>query len=235
MGPHERHPQRQRQDSALVPHRHRRARQTVVTDGWSAYPKACEDWFTHEPYPVARSGHQAHELLPAVHRVASLCKRWLMGTHQGGVQPEHLQAYLEELCFRFNRRHARARGLLFYRLLQYAAGAAPVTYRKMVATSRPQGRQTGRGQGPTFQAGHPRAAARGPTLARCSQLGVVTNRQTCAPGSETDSPQDEFSQRGAYAPPRGLRGPPSYAWTPWPRCAPGRAGPRDRRAWTASP
>jgi len=167
---------------------------TVVTDGWSAYPKACEDWFTHEPYPVARSGHQAHELLPAVHRVSSLCKRWLMGTHQGGVQPEHLQAYLEELCFRFNRRHARARGLLFYRLLQYAAGAAPVTYRKMVATSRPQGRQTGRGQGPTFQAGHPRAAARGPTLARCSQLGVVSNRQTCAPGSETDSPLKKMAE-----------------------------------------
>ena len=54
---------------------------TVVTDGWSAYPKACRDWFVHEPHPVAGSGHDAHELLPAVHRVASLCKRWLLGTH----------------------------------------------------------------------------------------------------------------------------------------------------------
>jgi len=126
---------------------------TVVTDGWSAYPKACEDWFTHEPYPVARSGHQAHELLPAVHRVASLCKRWLMGTHQGGVQPEHLQAYLEEFCFRFNRRHARARGLLFYRLLQYAAGASPLTYRKMVATSRPKAVKPAGVKGPRSKPG----------------------------------------------------------------------------------
>jgi len=52
---------------------------TVVTDGWAAYPKACRDWFVHEPHPVSGSGHDAHELLPAVHRVASLCKRWLLG------------------------------------------------------------------------------------------------------------------------------------------------------------
>jgi hypothetical protein len=55
-----------------------------------------------------------------------LCKRWLLGTHQGGVEAAHLQSYLEEFCFRFNRRHSRARGLLFYRLLQYAAGAPPL-------------------------------------------------------------------------------------------------------------
>ena len=51
---------------------------TVVTDGWAAYPKACRDWFAHEPHPVSGSGHEAHELLPAVHRVAALCKRWLL-------------------------------------------------------------------------------------------------------------------------------------------------------------
>lgn len=111
---------------------------TVVTDGWGAYPGACQDWFTHEPHPVAGSGSQAHELLPAVHRVASLCKRWLLGTHQGGMQPEHMQAYLDEFCFRFNRRHAAARGQLFYRLMQYAAGAPPLTYREMVANPRPK-------------------------------------------------------------------------------------------------
>ena len=98
---------------------------TVVTDGWSAYPKACRDWFDHEPHPVAGSGKQAGELLPAVHRVAALSVRlrWLLGTHQGRVDAEHMQSYLEEFCFRFNRRHSRARGLLFYRLLQYALGA----------------------------------------------------------------------------------------------------------------
>jgi transposase-like protein len=111
---------------------------TVVTDGWSAYPKACRDWFVHEPHPVARSGHQAHELLPAVHRVASLVQAMAAGHPPGLGRPEHLQAYLEEFCFRFNRRHARARGLLFYRLLQYAAGAAPLTYRQMVANPRPK-------------------------------------------------------------------------------------------------
>ncbi len=111
---------------------------TVVTDGWSAYPKACRDWFVHEPHPVAGSGHDAHELLPAVHRVASLCKRWLLGTHQGRVDAEHIQSYLEEFCFRFNRRHSCARGLLFYRLLQYAAGAAPLTYKQLVASPSPK-------------------------------------------------------------------------------------------------
>jgi len=109
---------------------------TVVTDGWSAYPGACHDWFAHEPHPASGSGSAAHELLPAVHRVASLCKRWLLGTHQGRVA--HLQAYLEEFCFRFNRRHARARGLLFYRLLQNAAHADPLTYRQMVANPQPK-------------------------------------------------------------------------------------------------
>ena len=111
---------------------------TVVTDGWSAYPKACRDWFVHEPYPVSGSGQDAHELLPAVHRVASLCKRWLLGTHQGAVLPEHMQSYVEEFCFRFNRRRSRARGLLFYRLLQYAAGSPPLTYTQLVANPTPK-------------------------------------------------------------------------------------------------
>lgn len=106
---------------------------TVVTDGWGGYPRACHDWFEHEPHPVAGSGSRAHELLRAVHLVASLAKRWLLGTQEGGMQPEHMQAYRDEFCFRFNRRHAAARGQVFYRLLQYAAGAPPLTYRQMVA------------------------------------------------------------------------------------------------------
>ncbi len=93
---------------------------------------------TPEPHPVSGSGQEAHELLPAVHRVAALCKRWLLGTHQGRVEVDHLQAYLEEFCFRFNRRHSRARGLLFYRLQQYAAAAPPLTYRQLVANPQPK-------------------------------------------------------------------------------------------------
>ena len=111
---------------------------TVVTDGWSSYPGACEGWFVHDRHPVAGSGYKAHELLPAVHRVVSLCKRWLMGTHQGKVQPEHVQSYLDEFCFRFNRRSSKARGMLFYRLLEAAAGADPLTYRELVASPKPK-------------------------------------------------------------------------------------------------
>jgi hypothetical protein len=68
------------------------------------------------------------ELLPAVHRVSSLCKRWLLGTHQGSVEPAHLQAYLNEFVFRFNRRHSCSRGLVFYRVIELATGHDPVRY-----------------------------------------------------------------------------------------------------------
>lgn len=105
---------------------------TVVSDGWPAYPKATEGRYLHEPLVIAGSGADAHELLPGVHRVASLAKRWLLGTHQGGVKPGHLPAYLNEFTFRFNRRRSRSRGLLFYRLLAQAVLARPRTYRSLV-------------------------------------------------------------------------------------------------------
>ena len=126
---------------------------TVVTDGWSSYRPACRDWFVHEAHPVAGSGKQANELLPAVHRVDALCKRWLLGTHQGRVDPEHLQSYLDEFCFRFNRRHSRARGMLFYRLLQYAAAAPPLTYQQLVANPRPKATKPDGVLGPRSQPG----------------------------------------------------------------------------------
>ena len=63
--------------------------------------------------------------MPGVHRVASLLQRWLLGTHQGGVSPEHLDAYLNEFTFRFNRRRSRRRGLLFYRLLEQSDRGRP--------------------------------------------------------------------------------------------------------------
>ena len=72
-------------------------------------------------------------MLPGVHRVASLLKSWLKGTLQGGVSPEHLQAYLEEFTFRFNRRNSCQRGLLFFRLLEQAMETDPVTYKNLVA------------------------------------------------------------------------------------------------------
>ena len=70
--------------------------------------------------------------MPAVHLVASLLKRWLLGTHQGSVHGAHLQAYLDEYTFRFNRRNSRKRDLLFYRLLQQVVVTSPESYKKIV-------------------------------------------------------------------------------------------------------
>lgn len=103
----------------------------VITDGWSSYPPAARDLYEHAATSVAASGLEAHEVLPAVHRVFSLVKRWLMGTMQGSVSPEHVQAYFDEWVFRFNRRHSRSRGLLFYTLIQFAVGGSPLTYQQM--------------------------------------------------------------------------------------------------------
>ncbi len=66
--------------------------------------------------------------MPGVHRVASLLDRWILGTHQGSVNPSHLQSYLEEFTFRFNRRTSRSRGLVvFRRLLEQVVVTAPLT------------------------------------------------------------------------------------------------------------
>jgi transposase-like protein len=101
---------------------------TVVTDGAAAYRSLPTFGYSHVGHNVKRSSGQAHELLPAVHRVASLAKRWLLGTHQGAVEPAHLQSYLDEFCFRFNRRRSRQRGMLFFRLVELAVDTPPATY-----------------------------------------------------------------------------------------------------------
>lgn len=105
----------------------------VVTDGFVSYPPATAGNYIHKPFSVAGSGVHAHVPLPGVHRVASLVKRWLLGTHQGAVEKDHLQAYLDEFAFRFNRRRAEFRGLLFRRLLEQAVSVGPATYRSLVA------------------------------------------------------------------------------------------------------
>jgi len=108
----------------------------IVTDGWRSYPPATDGLYAHEPLPGA-SGAEASTLLPAVHKVASLAKRWLLGTHQGSVDEAHLPSYLNEFVFRFNRRRSRSRGLVFYRVLQLAAAHDPVRYRDLIANPRP--------------------------------------------------------------------------------------------------
>lgn len=107
----------------------------IITDGWMGYRGIDKLGYTHEPRSqrAARaSGHDPGELLPAVHRVASLAKRWLLGTHQGSVGETHLQSYLDEFVFRFNRRTSRHRGKLFYRLVQHSVATGPETYSRIV-------------------------------------------------------------------------------------------------------
>ena len=76
------------------------------------------------------------ELLPRVHRVVSLLKRWLLGTHQGAVGQKHLDYYLDEFTFRFNRRRSKSRGKLFFRLAQQAVAVDPVPYDQIVHPNR---------------------------------------------------------------------------------------------------
>ena len=91
---------------------------TVITDGWSGYNQVAAKGYNHTIHKLSSSGQTAGELLPNVHIIISLVKRWLLGTHQGAASEKHLQFYLDEYSFRFNRRLSTHRGKLFYRLMQ---------------------------------------------------------------------------------------------------------------------
>ena len=101
---------------------------TVITDGFNAYRELVG--YTHQR-TVQRRQTDGERCLPCVHRVISLCKRWLLGTHQGAVGQEHLDDYLNEFTFRFNRRTSTSRGKLFYRLAQQAVQVEPAPYASM--------------------------------------------------------------------------------------------------------
>ena len=98
---------------------------TVITDGLNAYRQL--EGYHHERLIQRREAPDVH-LLPRVHRVVSLLKRWLLGTHQGAVSDAHLNAYLAEFTFRFNRRKSASRGKLFYRLAQQAVQVGPTPF-----------------------------------------------------------------------------------------------------------
>jgi transposase-like protein len=107
---------------------------TIVTDGWASYTSLPKEGYGHI---VKISGKKSadedtDEPLPHVHMIISLLKRWLLGTHQGAVSKKHLQAYLDEYVFRFNRRKSARRGLLFYRLLECAMMLPATTYEELV-------------------------------------------------------------------------------------------------------
>ena len=117
----------------------------VHSDGWPGYSGVTAKGYVHEVTIIKRSPGTASELLPRVHRVFSLLKRWLMGTHQGAVSHKHLDYYLDEFTFRFNRRRSKSRGKLFFRLAQQALAVDPAPYDLIVhqgsrtkAKTRPQ-------------------------------------------------------------------------------------------------
>ena len=106
---------------------------TICSDGGRGYGGLPAAGYQHQ---VVRSeGEGGDNLLPRCHRVASLLKRWLLGTHQGAVRPRPLAYYLAEFTFRFNRRPSLSRGKLFHRLIQQAVQIDPHPYAKLV---RPQ-------------------------------------------------------------------------------------------------
>lgn len=107
---------------------------TVITDGWEGYEGLSGRGYKHKPKVISGSGKTASTLLPRVHRVVSLLKRWLLGTHQGAVSREQLDYYLNEFTFRFNRRTSKSRGKLFYRLVEQAVAIEPVPFSKLVTS-----------------------------------------------------------------------------------------------------
>ena len=108
----------------------------VHTDGWHGYTHLGANGYHHRVTPLRGDHALASELLPRVHRVVSLLKRWLLGTHHGGVSRAHLDAYLDEFTFRFNRRRSRHRGKLFFRLVQQAVTLEPVPYEQLIQRGR---------------------------------------------------------------------------------------------------
>jgi len=105
---------------------------TVRTDGLPAYLGL--KGYSHDRQ-IQKHQPEGEHLLPHVHRVISLLKRWLLGTHQGAIAHEHLDDYLAEFTFRFNRRLSASRGKLFYRLAQQAVQVTPQPY---AAVTKPQ-------------------------------------------------------------------------------------------------
>ena len=99
----------------------------IHTDGWLGYLPLESKGYEHEVTFLKRKKKKTpSELMPRAHLVISLLKRWLMGTHQGAVSHKHLDYYLDEFTFRFNRRRSRSRGKLFFRLVQQAVAVGPV-------------------------------------------------------------------------------------------------------------
>lgn len=105
---------------------------TLRTDGWDSYNSLVSHGYVH--IPCKHKNAESGDATPLSHRVAALFKRWWLGTHQGAISHDHLQYYLDEFTFRFNRRTSRSRGKLFYRLIEQALHIDPVPAKLLVTT-----------------------------------------------------------------------------------------------------
>jgi transposase-like protein len=108
------------------------------TDGWQGYAGLEKKGYQREITNLSKDKEKASKLMPRVHRVAALLKRWLLGTHQGGVAYYYLPYYLDEFTFRFNRRKSASWGKLFFRLMQQAVATSPRTHESMVRAAQPK-------------------------------------------------------------------------------------------------
>jgi transposase-like protein len=108
----------------------------IVTDGWRGYAELSAIGYRHQT--VRTTAVVGANLLPRANRIAALLQRWLLGTHQGAVRAEHLDYYLDEFTFRFNRRTSGSRGLLFQRLVEQSVPLGPVRGDELVGGGKPQ-------------------------------------------------------------------------------------------------
>jgi len=108
----------------------------VHTDDWSGYAGVAAAGYVHRVTPILGDAARALKYFPHVHLVASLLKRWLGATHQGGVQKPHLQGYLDEFAFRFNRRRSRHVGKIFHRLIEQMVVHKAKTYKEITANAK---------------------------------------------------------------------------------------------------
>jgi len=105
----------------------------IITDGWASYSQITKKGYSHDIQK--QSASVGDDPLPHVHMVASLLKRWLLGTHHGATKSTYLSYYLDEYTFRFNRRNSKSRGLLFMRILEQAVLQGPTFYAKITPLS----------------------------------------------------------------------------------------------------
>lgn len=113
---------------------HIEIRSTIITDGWTGYNDVSKKGYEHQVQRLEEKEND-EQMLPNAHRIASLLKRWLIGTHQNYVSPHRLQNYLEEFVFRYNIRKSNSRGLLFQKIMEQAVKHNPVKYQEIMSNS----------------------------------------------------------------------------------------------------